>query len=345
MTTTFRKPIHHRWRLIACLSSLAFLFVSFGLAPGPGLAAEVELKFSHVNPPTHSSHMMALHFAEKAKELSGGRISIEVVPSGQLGGLKASIDSAKLGTPIIAYAPASIAQDYANTASIMDAAYMFDTVEHAERFIEGAGGKMIWDDIEKGGLKRLFSSFFGTRQLWLRECGKAPADFGKLKMRVPPARIQSFNSRANGLSPTPIDFPETYGALQAGVVDGVDVTPSSFVASKFAETGLKCVMLTSHNFLMQPAFMNKELFDGMAPELQKALLEAGRAAAAYNKGLTNDEEGQILKTITADLGVEVVGPEDGLDLAAFRKNAAEIIYTEFEKDWGQELLDEVEKTR
>jgi len=67
----------------------------------------VELKFSHVNPPTHSSHTIALFFAEQAKKLSNGRINIEVSPSGQLGGLKASIDSAKLGTPIIAYAPAA----------------------------------------------------------------------------------------------------------------------------------------------------------------------------------------------------------------------------------------------
>ena len=117
------------------------------------------------------------------------------------------------------------------------------------------------------------------------------------------------------------------------------------MASKFAETGLKCVMLSSHNFLMQPAFMNKKLFDAMAPELQKALLDAGKAAAAYNKKLTNEEEGQILKTITADLGVMIVGPKDGLDLKAFRMNAAETIYPEFKKDWGQELLDQVEKTR
>lgn len=345
MTIVNKDPTQRWGGRIVSLSGAALFALLIGLAPASGFAAEVELKFSHVNPPTHSSHTMALFFAEQAKKLSKGRINIEVSPSGQLGGLKASIDSAKLGTPIIAYAPASIAQDYAKTASIMDAAYMFDTVEHAERFINGAGGKVIWDDIEKAGLVRLFSSFFGTRQLWLRECGKKPADFGKLKMRVPPARIQAFNARANGLSPTPIDFPETYGALQSGVVDGVDVTPSSFVASKFAETGLKCVMLSSHNFLMQPAFMNKKLFDAMAPELQKALLDAGKAAAAYNKKLTNEEEGQILKTITADLGVMIVGPKDGLDLKAFRMNAAETIYPEFKKDWGQELLDQVEKTR
>ena len=165
MTSVVREPTQRWRRLVVRLSSLVIVAILIGLAPGTGFAAEVELKFSHVNPPTHSSHTMALFFAEQAKKLSNGRINIEVSPSGQLGGLKASIDSAKLGTPIIAYAPASIAQDYAKTASIMDAAYMFDTVEHAERFIEGAGGKVIWDDIEKGGLKRLFSSFFGTRQL------------------------------------------------------------------------------------------------------------------------------------------------------------------------------------
>jgi TRAP-type C4-dicarboxylate transport system substrate-binding protein len=308
-------------------------------------AQAIDLQFSHVNPPTHSSHTMALKFAELAGKLSNGAVKITVVPSGQLGGLKPTIDSAKLGAPIISYAPASIAQDYANTSSIMDAAFMFDSVEHAERFIDGAGGKIIWDDIEKGGLKRLFSSFFGTRQLWLRKCGKSPADFSGVKMRVPPAKIQSFNARGLGVSPTPIDFPETYGALQAGIVDGVDVTPSSYLASKFPETGVKCAMLTSHNFLMQPAFMNKKLFDGLPVNQQKALLDAGRQAAAFHKKLSQDEESVIIKELTAKHGVQVVGAAQGLDMAAFRKNAKDIVIPEFKKDWGQALIDQVEKSR
>lgn len=147
------------------------------------------------------------------------------------------------------------------------------------------------------------------------------------------------------LPPTPIDFPETYGALQSGIVDGVDVTPSSFVASKFAELGLKCVMMTNHNCLMQPAFMSKKLFDGLDSQSQKALLDAGKSAEAFHKNISQEEESKIMATITADLGVKIIGKEQGLDMAALRKNARDIILPAFKKDWSRQLIDSVNQVR
>ena len=316
------------------------------LVPATGSVAQTtKLQLSHVNPPTHSSHTVALKFAEVANKLSDGRLNVTVVPAGQLGGMKATLDSARLGAAIISYTPPSVAQDYSAKVSIFSAAYMFDSLEHAERFRAGPGGDLIWKEIEAAGLKHIFDWYFGSRQLWVRKCGTKPESFGGMKMRVPPARIFAFNARANGLSPTPIDFPETYGALQAGVVDAVDVSPASFLASKFAETGLKCVLMTSHDYQLNSGFMNKKLFDGLGPKSQKALLDAGKEAAALNKQITQKEETDTMKVLAAKHGVKVIGKAEGLDIEAFRKNARDIVRPEFKSVWGQEIIDLVGKAR
>lgn len=204
---------------------------------------------------------------------------------------------------------------------------------------------MIWNELERAGLKRLYDSFFGPRHLWLRRPGTKPEDFSGMKLRVAPGRIQIYNVRALGLTPTPIDFPETWGALQAGTVDGVDVVPSSFLASKFADAGIRFVILTDHNHVLMTAFMSKKLFDGLDLDLQKALIEAGRVASKYHTELTHIEENRCIEILTTKHGLRSIGKEQGLDIKVFQNNARKIVWPEFRKDWGQELLDLVDRSR
>jgi hypothetical protein len=58
------------------------------------------------------------------------------------------------------------------------------------------------------------------------------ADFKGLKMRIQSSKVLEAQMRALGAIPQVMAFSELYQALQSGVVDGTEKTPSNFYTQK-----------------------------------------------------------------------------------------------------------------
>lgn len=317
-------------RLLATVAIAAC--ATLGLVRAP--AAEVVLKLGHQNNPGHSIHESAVKFAELVGEKTNGEVKIEVFPSAQLGGLNQLWTGVKIGSIEMAgsLVPA-VGADFVPGLMIYDAPYAFKDLDHFHRVSRGAVGQELNKRmVEKTGVRILFYQTFGIRNLTANKEIHTPDDLKGMKVRS--VTLPGFLATVEGLgaTPTPIDFSEVYQSLRTGIVDGQENPVSTIHSAKLYEVQ-KYLMLTEHIFGIVAVMINEKVYQSLSPEAQTAMQEAALAAADYGDGLAMKEEKE-LKGKLREVGMTIVGPEQGLDLEAFRTRVRGHVYPKFEDKWG-----------
>jgi tripartite ATP-independent transporter DctP family solute receptor len=324
-------------RLIAALG--AVLVVGLGFARAP--AAEVTLKLGHQNNPGHSIHEGAVRFAELVNEKTNGEVTIEVFPSAQLGGLNQLWTGIKIGSLEMAgsLVPA-VGADLVPGLTVFDAPYAFKDLEHFHKVSRGPIAERLNEDlIEKAGVRILFYQTFGIRNLTANKAIYNPEDLAGMKVRAVTLPVFLATVEGLGATPTPLDFSEVYQGLRTGIVDGQENPVSTIHSAKLYEVQ-DYLMLTQHIFGIVAVMINEGVYQSLSPEAQAAMQEAALEAADYADGLAMKEEAE-LKEKLREAGMTIIGPDDGLDLEAFRTRVQESVYPKFAEQWG-EILPEVQ---
>ena len=85
--------------------------------------------------------------------------------------------------------------------------------------------------------------------------------------------------------------------------------------------------------------MNEKKFKGLSPKFQKALIEAGKEAARFERKFIRDNETKMLEELKG-FGMQVTTPNKKL----FQK-ATEPTYKKYEKRFGKDLIDKIVGTK
>ena len=109
--------------------------------------------------------------------------------------------------------------------------------------------------------------------------------------------------KALGANPTPIDFGETYNALQNGTVDGEENPLVSIVSMKFYEVQKNCT-ISNHAYLAYALLFSKSFWDTLPEDIQKIIDDAATEAVQEERQMTIDREAGYIETIKAS-GCEV----------------------------------------
>jgi TRAP-type C4-dicarboxylate transport system substrate-binding protein len=209
-------------------------------------------------------------------------------------------------------------------------AYLFRDYDQAYKTFTGAVGKRYIDSVAaKMGVVILAPTYLGT-----------PADLAGVKLRMPGGPDWLLLGQSIGVTPTPMNMPEVYLALQTGTIDGQENPPTIGNAAKFYEVS-KQLVLTAH--LVQPVFyaIAKPYFDKLTPDQRQKLSAAAVKAARWNDGERLNDEKTIIDGL-AGKGVTVTRP----DLAAFRANADQVYAgADAAKPWDRKMMDEVSAVR
>ena len=147
------------------------------------------------------------------------------------------------------------------------------------------------------------------------------ADLKGLKMRGPnPVYVGMFD--ALGASGTTTDWSEIYGALQTGVIDGMEASPDMIYSMKFHEVA-KYMSKTYHIAACVYYMIGKNWFESLPADLQSIVLASAREAAAYQNGLDIEAQGKSLQKMI-DEGLKVNEVKDIAEfqttLEAFKSN-------------------------
>jgi C4-dicarboxylate-binding protein DctP len=151
-------------------------------------------------------------------------------------------------------------------------------------------------------------------------------------MRGPnPVYVGMFD--ALGASGTTTDWSEIYGALQTGVIDGMEASPDMIYSMKFHEVA-GYLSKTYHIAACVYYMTRKDWLEELPEDLQEIVISSAREAAAFQNALDVEAQGKSLqKMIDEGLAVNEVN-----DLGEFQ-TTLEAFKSSYVEEKGPEWVD------
>ncbi len=134
----------------------------------------------------------------------------------------------------------------------------------------------------------------GTRNIIANKPVRNMAELKGLSMRVMGAPIQTQIFTAIGATPTVIAYNEVYNAIQTGVIQGARERGRRPRAMKFYEVGPD-ISLTQHAITVRPICFSGKTFRKLPPDLQAAILKAGKEAGSSAARSSPSEDAALLE--------------------------------------------------
>ena len=320
------------------LQRASVLVLVFGLLVPSGAmaAAKWNMKFGHDMPEDSAQHVAALKYAELVKERTKGQVEVKVFPAQQLGTDPEMVQQAQMGTLEIVLPPTAKISGFAAQLQLADLPFLFPSKEICYQVLDGPVGDKLLALLDAKGLKGISFWESGFKQVTANKAIRKPEDFAGMKVRVMESPLLIAQYKQVKANPVPIDFAETYNALQQGVVDAQENPLVSIVNMKFYEVQ-KYTMLSNHGFLGYAFLFSKKVYDGLPADIQKVMRDTARELASFERQDTARREAGYIERIKKG-GSQVVAltPQE---LQAFEK-ALRPVHQQFAKTIGEDLLNE-----
>lgn len=283
------------------------------LSTGAPALAQETLRVAHTGNPGQSVYIYWDELAKRVNERAGGKVKLQVHPSGQLGGDEQIFRSLKLGTVHMGSGSA------ANSGSMTDA-YFWADLPYVFRSRDGAvkvfndpeisqyvnqkmradAGTVVLGYIEVGG----FRVFANTKRPL-----KTPDDVKGLKFRALSTPIDLGLLSAWQATPTPLAWSESLPAMQQGVIEGIHLQPVWIKAAGFGEV-LKHATVTRALMTFHVAQINAKTWDGLAPEVQAIFRQAAQEALKIANDADRADEAKIVEDLKTKMTFYSPTPEE-----------------------------------
>jgi len=312
------------------------VFWTLGQFPGAAEAADYTVRLGSAAPPVHPLTRANFEFKKYLEERSGGRIEVKVLHSGQLGGVRENLEMVKAGTLTACIGDTAFLEAFVPKLGVINLPFVFPDRDAAFTLLDGPIGQELIKEMERAGFKSLGLTENGFRHITnnVRPIN-TPDDLKGIKIRVQtnPVHLKVF--RLLGANPIPMDWPEVYSALQQKVIDAQENPLSIIYPLKVYEVQ-KYLSLTGHFYGVFGVYMNKRFFDGLPPDLQKAVDSSARDSILWHrKTIVAEEAGYLEGLKKVGIGINQPSPEQ---LKLFRDKAAPV-YDDVRKTVGPELMD------
>ena len=267
-----------------------------------------------------------------------GRYKCQVFPNGALGGEREMIEAVQLGTLDMVNTSTGPVGNFVPEVKIVDIPFLFRDYDHARRYLDGPAGQELLGKFPSKGLVALAWTENGFRHMTnSKRAIVKPEDASGLKMRTMENKVHMDGYKTFGIQPTPMAFPEVFGALQQGTVDGQENPIPVILASKFSQVQ-KHLSLTGHVYspalyLTSPRVMNK-----LSEADKKVFYEAAKKATIAQRKKVNEDEANGIAQLEKD-GMSVVRKVDG---AAFRE-ALRPAYAAYAKEFGADNIRKIQE--
>src|SRR6202140_3574387 len=277
---------------------LAGIAAAIFIAPATAMAqSPIIIKFSHVVANDTPKGKGALKFKELAEKYTDGKVKIEVYPNSSLYKDKEEIEALQLGSvQMLAPSTAKFAPLGIKEFEALDLPWLFkDEVTYAKA-MKGSAGKWLFQKLEAKGISGLAFWDNGFHMTSANRPLISPADFQGLKFRISGSKVADQYFRDIGSIPQIMAFSEVYQALQTGVVDGCENTPSNYLTQKFYEVQ-KDITVSYHAHLQYAVIVNSKFWNGLPPDIKKQLDKAMDEATNYTTSIAVKENEDALAEI------------------------------------------------
>ncbi|WP_374449749.1 TRAP transporter substrate-binding protein [Stella sp.] len=246
----------------------------------------------------HAFTKALVRFEELVKQYYGKPIEFKLHKNSELGLEKQYFEYMAQGKAVD-YAIVSPAHmsTFSRAAPFIDAPFLFRDLDHWNKVLDADLLKPVADEIaQKADVMLIGYAGGGVRNIFVNKPVKNLAEMKGLKVRVQGAPIWSRTFAAIGLSPTVIAYNEVYNAIQNGVISAGENEAAGVEQMKFFEVAPHLSM-TQHAITIRPICFSAKTFKKLAPDLQAAILKAGKEAGAYGRQIESSEDSAKLDAL------------------------------------------------
>ena len=237
-------------------------------------------------------------FAERTQALYGKPINFVLHKNSELG----------LEKDYFAYMNQGISVDYgivspahmstfSRAAPFIDAPFLFRDLAQWNKVLDADILKPVADEIAaKADVMLIGYAGGGVRNIFSNKPARTLAELKGLKVRVQGAPIWSRTFTATGMSPTVIAYNEIYNAIQNGVINAGENEAAGVESMKFFEVGPN-LLVTEHAITIRPICFSGKTYKRLPPELQAAVVQAGKEAGAYGRQVESSEDSAKIEAL------------------------------------------------
>jgi C4-dicarboxylate-binding protein DctP len=316
------------------LAACATAGTSGRVGAGSGSGQHFTIVYAGTQPPSNPNAQAQNTFAKLVQQRSGGRITVQVHESGDLGSDATLLQQTQSGAVQMTNVGPAVLSSVYQPITVLGTPFLFSSEDEALAKVNGAGGQQISQGLQSAaGIRVLAWQEFGMVQLLSKRPVTTFSQLKGLKIRVQPDKIQQEIYTVAGAQPTTADITEVYTLLQNGAVDAVpDPIPVSF-AEKFNEVAKN---LTNVDLLWQGSLVlvNQAFYAKLPADLQQIVTTAAKDAA-------DDEVKAVQKSEAAELAQMKQGGVQVHTMSQAERQkwvtAVQPIYTEIQSQYGSLL--------
>lgn len=294
----------------------------------------LQIGFTTAADPSDPYYYVATEMARILEEKSGGTLSLELFPNGQLGQEREMFEGMQMGTTEMAVMTNSYVSNFIPACGALDLPFIFEDTDQAISVMNGSFGQSLFDEFEGSGVVPLTWAVGGFRNLvTVGKAVKAPDDFKGMKIRCLENNTYMNTYSALGANPTPMAWSETIPGLQQGTVDGLDASISVLYTGGFADI-CDYLSLTNQFFAATLVCISQTEWDQLTEEQQTWLREAAQEAAALQADFQVKADEENLAKME-EAGITVIRD---VDYDAFKESLGDF-YTSMKDSIGAEYVD------
>jgi C4-dicarboxylate-binding protein DctP len=324
------------------MKNLGILFgaaVALALAIPAAAEAQTVIKFSHVVAPNTPKGKGAEKFKELAEKYTNGKVKVEVYANSTLYKDKEELEALQLGAvQMLAPSNSKFGPMGVKSFEVFDLPYLLPNKAALRKVTEGPIGKAMLKELEPKGMYGLAYWDNGFKLMSANKALHVPADYKGLKFRIQSSKVLEAQFRLLGAIPQVMAFSEVYQALQTGVVDGQENTPSNMYTQKMHEVQ-KFTTLTQHGYIGYVVVVNKKFWDGLPADVRTQLDKAMHEATDYSNDISAKENAEALEDMKKSGKTQLLTPT-AAENEAMRK-ALQPLYTDMASRVGKKLIDDV----
>lgn len=261
------------------------VIAALGLAFATSMASAAEWRAWNIHVEGYPNTVAMDKFAELLAEKTGGKITLQNFHGGVLGTQPDAIEQVRIGAIEVGNFNLGPIGPIAPAANVVSLPFVFKSVPHMHRALDGAAGDKINAGMAEAGLIGLAWYDAGARSFYNRDKPiTTPADVAGMKIRVMNNDLYSGMVKELGGNPSPMAFAEVYQALKTGVVDGAENNwPSYESTGHFEVAGY--YSLSQHLIIPECVCINASVWEGLSDDMKAAVKEAAVESAQLQRKL------------------------------------------------------------
>jgi tripartite ATP-independent transporter DctP family solute receptor len=254
--------------------------------------------------------VQALRFMDQlVAERTGGRHRIRVFHSRQLGEESQTIEQTRVGAIDMNRINVGAIGNYAQALNVLALPFLFGSIEHLYKVIDGPIGDDILAAIEPDGFVGLTFYDSGARSIYnATRPVRSLVDLKGLRLRVQQSDLMEKMVKALGAEPVGIAYGQVLTALSTKLIDGAENNWPSYVTTDHYKVA-RYYSATEHTMAPEVLIMSRRAWADLSAEDRVIFRAAAKESSKYMRSQWQSWEERSRRQ-AAEAGVAIVSDID-----------------------------------